>query len=751
MAKATHNLPLYELKFRNNEISRTIELIILFLLLSLVGYRIIKLKDNGYPWLLALVCESWFTINWIIIVSTKWNQLITKTYPERLLKWRSSELPEVDMFVTTADPELEPPIMTVNTVLSLLATEYPAHKLACYVSDDAASPLTFYSLVEAIKFAKYWVPFCKKYNVSVRAPFRYFKPDSQPCSNASSHDEFLQDWMKIKEEYAKLYLKIEDACKKTEPCDLSGDYSDFSNINRRNHKSIVKVIHENKEAVSEGVPHLIYVAREKRPKYSHNNKAGAMNVLNRVSGLMTNAPIMLNVDCDMYANNPLVILQAMCFLFSDGGNNQKDYAFVQFPQHFYDGLKDDPYGNQLKVLHEFLGRGISGIQGPFYQGTGCFHRRNVIYGSSPDDKFIEGIQLSNENLQSTFGNSRELCESAAKVLQAKELMVGGSTSTITNSVEAACQVANCAYEFGTGWGRKVGWMYGSVTEDILTGLTIHARGWETAYCTPDPPGFLGCTPSNGPVIILQFKRWSTGLFEILFSSKSPLISTLTKKLRLRQCLAYLWIQLWALRSIFEVCYAILPAYCIISNSSHFLPKINEPATMIPISIMVIYKLYTLSEYIRAGQSIRAWWNNQRMWKVLATSSWLFGILSVGLKVVGLSETAFEVTKKDNGENDESNSDKGRFTFDESPMFIPGTFILLLNLTALLVFAFRTIYGNHENMMYLGEIICCKMVVIYFWAFFKGLFGRGNYGIPLPTIIKSGTLVLFVCAICIRGE
>jgi hypothetical protein len=67
---------------------------------------------------------------------------------------RLIELPSVDMFVTTADPELEPPIITINTVLSLLAVDYPAHKLACYISDDGCSPLTYYSLVEALKSAK---------------------------------------------------------------------------------------------------------------------------------------------------------------------------------------------------------------------------------------------------------------------------------------------------------------------------------------------------------------------------------------------------------------------------------------------------------------------------------------------------------------------------------------------------------------------------------------------------------------------
>ena len=101
------------------------------------------------------------------------------------------------MFVTTADPVLEPTIITMNTVLSLLAVDYPAHKLACYVSDDGCSILTYYSLVETSNFAMLWVPFCKKYNIQLRAPFRYFSNES---SMFSAHDslEFRQEWKMMK-------------------------------------------------------------------------------------------------------------------------------------------------------------------------------------------------------------------------------------------------------------------------------------------------------------------------------------------------------------------------------------------------------------------------------------------------------------------------------------------------------------------------------------------------------------------------
>ncbi|KAL3630858.1 hypothetical protein CASFOL_023842 [Castilleja foliolosa] len=44
------------------------------------------------------------------------------------------------MFVSRADPEKEPPLVTSNTIL---AAEYPVEKLVCYVSDDGGGLLTF--------------------------------------------------------------------------------------------------------------------------------------------------------------------------------------------------------------------------------------------------------------------------------------------------------------------------------------------------------------------------------------------------------------------------------------------------------------------------------------------------------------------------------------------------------------------------------------------------------------------------------
>jgi cellulose synthase A len=43
---------------------------------------------------------------------------------------------------------------------------------------------------------------------------------------------------------------------------------------------------------------------------------------------------------------------------------------------------------------------------------------------------------------------------------------------------------------------QVGWIYGSVTEDILIGFKMHCHGWRSVYCIPKMPAFKGSAPIN---------------------------------------------------------------------------------------------------------------------------------------------------------------------------------------------------------------------------------------------------------------
>ncbi|KAJ0111153.1 hypothetical protein Patl1_01975 [Pistacia atlantica] len=78
-------------------------------------------------------------------------------------------------------------------------------------------------------------------------------------------------------------------------------------------------------------------------------------------------------------------------------------------------------------------------------------------------------KLADDELLKGFGNSKEFTKSVAHALQEKIY----SPSDLSNSVAAAYQVAGYAYEIGTDWGKKVGWLYGSKNQDVLTGLMIH--------------------------------------------------------------------------------------------------------------------------------------------------------------------------------------------------------------------------------------------------------------------------------------
>jgi cellulose synthase A len=70
----------------------------------------------------------------------------------------------------------------------------------------------------------------------------------------------------------------------------------------------------------------------------------------RVSAVLTNAPFMLNLDCDHYINNSKAIREAMCFLMDPQVGRK--VCYVQFPQRF-DGIDaSDRYANRNTVFFD---------------------------------------------------------------------------------------------------------------------------------------------------------------------------------------------------------------------------------------------------------------------------------------------------------------------------------------------------------------------------------------------------------------
>lgn len=70
----------------------------------------------------------------------------------------------------------------------------------------------------------------------------------------------------------------------------------------------------------------------------------------RVSAVLTNAPFILNLDCDHYVNNSKAVREAMCFLMDPQVG--RDVCYVQFPQRF-DGIdRSDRYANRNTVFFD---------------------------------------------------------------------------------------------------------------------------------------------------------------------------------------------------------------------------------------------------------------------------------------------------------------------------------------------------------------------------------------------------------------
>ncbi|MED6186134.1 hypothetical protein PIB30_063920, partial [Stylosanthes scabra] len=204
---------------------------------------------------------------------------------------RTGSLKGVDIFVCTADPEIEPPMMVINTVLSVMAYDYPTHKLSVYLSDDGASHITFYALLEASNFAKHWLPFCKKFKVEPRSPAAYFNNIFSVAHQSNQYDHtHTLELEAIKKLYDKMERRIEESTKMGEvPKEARLKHKGFSQwdsySSKHDHDTILQIILHKKDPNNskdvDGVvlPTLVYLAREKRPQHPHNFKAGAMNSL----------------------------------------------------------------------------------------------------------------------------------------------------------------------------------------------------------------------------------------------------------------------------------------------------------------------------------------------------------------------------------------------------------------------------------------------------------------------------------------
>ncbi|CAM8924455.1 unnamed protein product [Rhodiola kirilowii] len=761
-------------------------------------YRITNPVESAYPlWLTSIICEIWFAVSWVLDQFPKWSPINRDTYIDRLSaryerEGEPSQLAAVDFFVSTVDPLKEPPLITANTVLSILAVDYPVDKVSCYVSDDGAAMLTFESLVETADFARKWVPFCKKYAIEPRAPEFYFSQKIDYLKD-KVQPSFVKERRAMKRDYEEYKVRINALVAKAQKMPDEGwtmqDGTSWPGNNTRDHPGMIQVFLGQSGALDiEGneLPRLVYVSREKRPGYQHHKKAGAENALVRVSAILTNAPFILNLDCDHYVNNSKAVREAMCFMMDPQVG--PDVCYVQFPQRF-DGIdRSDRYANRNTVFFDVNMKGLDGIQGPVYVGTGCVFNRQALYGYGPlslpcqsekasssccsscgccnfcfpskktpkditevhrdskrddlnaaifnlseienYDENERSMLISQMSFEKTFGLSSVFIEST--LMENGGVAESAHPSTL---IKEAIHVISCGYEEKTEWGKEIGWIYGSVTEDILTGFKMHCRGWRSIYCMPLRPAFKGSAPINLSDRLHQVLRWALGSVEIFLSRHCPLWYGFGGgRLKWLQRLAYINTIVYPFTSLPLIAYCLLPAICLLTGK-FIIPTLSNLASVWFLGLFISIITTSVLELRWSGVSIEDWWRNEQFWVIGGVSAHLFAVFQGFLKMLAGLDTNFTVTTKA-----AEDADFGElYLLKWTTLLIPPTTLLIVNMVGIVAGFSDALNSGYEAWGPLfGKVFFSFWVILHLYPFLKGLMGRQN---RTPTIVILWSVLL----------
>ncbi|XP_009792052.1 cellulose synthase-like protein D3 [Nicotiana tabacum] len=808
-------------------------------------------NDAIWLWYMSIICEIWFAISWLLDQlpklcpvnrATDLNVLKEKfETPTPTNPTGKSDLPGIDIFVSTADPEKEPPLVTANTILSILAADYPVEKLSCYISDDGGALLTFEAMAEAASFANIWVPFCRKHDIEPRNPETYFSLKKDPYKNKVRQD-FVKDRRRVKREYDEFKVRINslpdsirrrsDAYNAREEIkamrlqrEAAGDellepikitkatwMADGTHWpgtwmvsapehSRGDHAGIIQVMLKppsdeplHGTSVDDGLidltevdirlPLLVYVSREKRPGYDHNKKAGAMNALVRASAIMSNGPFILNLDCDHYIYNSQAMREGMCFMMDRGGDR---ICYVQFPQRFEGIDPSDRYANHNTVFFDVNMRALDGLQGPMYVGTGCLFRRTALYGFDPprtkeyhpgccsccfgrrknnatvssvsdDNRALRMGDFDDEEMNlalfpKRFGNSSFLIDSIPVAeFQGRPLADhpavknGRPPGALTiprelldaSTVAEAISVISCWYEDKTEWGNRVGWIYGSVTEDVVTGYRMHNRGWRSIYCVTKRDAFRGTAPINLTDRLHQVLRWATGSVEIFFSRNNAFLAS--PKMKILQRIAYLNCGIYPFTSIFLIVYCFLPALSLFSGQ-FIVQTLN--VTFLTYLLVITLTLCALAvlEIKWSGIALEEWWRNEQFWLIGGTSAHLAAVLQGLLKVIAGIEISFTLTSKSSADDDDEFADL--YIIKWTSLMVPPITIMITNLIAIAVGFSRTIYSTIPQWSrLLGGIFFSFWVLAHLYPFAKGLMGRRGRT-PTIVFVWSGLIAITI--------
>ncbi|WRX17701.1 Cellulose synthase - like 10 [Theobroma cacao] len=551
--------------------------------------------------------------------------------------------------------------------------------------------------------------------------FRYTTTD-QCKFQSGSYGHMMYKTMKVKVEH------IVDKGAISDEYIVDNEYREaFSKwtdgFTRMDHPTVVQVIldkSKDKDISGNFLPNLIYVSRQKSKTSPHHFKAGALNVLLRVSAVMTNAPLILTQDCDMYSNDPQTPLRVLCYL-SDPALQSK-LAYIQFPQRFHGLNQTDIYASEYKRLFQINPMGFNGLMGPNYVGSGCFFCRRAFFGGPSTLVPPKIPELSPDHVVDKPINSQKI-------------------------LSLAHNVAGCDYENQTEhWGSKNGFRYGSLVEDFYTGYRLQSEGWKSLFCHPERAAFLGDVPITLLDLLSQCKRWCIGLLEVTFSKYNTLIFG-SRSMGIVMGLAYSHYAFWPIWCIPITLYSFLPQLALL-NKVNIFPKVSEPWCFLYVFLFLGAYGQDFLDFVLAGGTVRRWWNAQRMWMIRGLSCFLFSSIEYLLKSLGISTHGFSLTSK--VLDDEQSKRYGQSIFEfgvPSPLFVPLTMTAIINLFSF-AWGLTEFWDNGSNKEGLAlQMVLTGFIVLNCLPIYGAIALRSDKGkMPTQITIISTFLSLRVSAI-----
>ncbi|VAI14189.1 unnamed protein product [Triticum turgidum subsp. durum] len=718
--------------------------------------------DAMWLWVLSVTCEVWFAFSWLLdslpklcpvnrscdldVLADRF-ELPTARNPKG-----RSDLPGIDVFVSTADPEKEPPLVTANTILSILAADYPVEKLACYLSDDGGALLTFEALAETASFARTWVPFCRKHGVEPRCPESYFGQKRDFLKNKVRLD-FVRERRKVKREYDEFKVRVNSLTEAIRRRSDAYNAGEELRARRRLQEEAVAAggalgaapLAETGAVkatwMSDGSqwPGTWLTGATDHARGDHAGIIQAMlapptsepvlggepaesGALIDTTGVDIRLPMLVYVSREkrpgydhnkkagamntlvrtsaIMSNGPF-ILNLDCDHYVHNSAALREgmcymldrggdrVCYVQFPQRFEGIDPNDRYANHNLVFFDVAMRAMDGLQGPMYVGTGCIFRRTALYGFSPPRATEHHGWLGRKKIK----------------LFLRKPTMGKKTDRESEHESMLPPIEDDDH-------NQLG--------DIESSALMPKRFGSSA------------------TFVL---RWATGSVEIFFSRNNALFAT--RRMKLLQRVAYFNVGMYPFTSMFLIVYCVLPAVSLFTGK-FIVQHLSATFLVFLLIITITLCLLALLEIKWSGITLHEWWRNEQFWVIGGTSAHPAAVLQGLLKVIAGVDISFTLTSKPGGADDgEEDTFAELYEVRWSFLMVPPVTIMMLNAVALAVGTARTLYSEFPQWSkLLGGAFFSFWVLCHLYPFAKGLLGRRGR-VPTIVFVWSGLICMIV--------